>query len=411
MKYFVMNKPRGCLTVRTDPDGNPTVYGHVPPHFPRLPHVGRLDFNSEGLLLFTDDGQLARALLEEDCEKVYEVKLRHVFQDDEPRIRRMEEPLVLEDGRETKPARVRVLKHRSTSTWVEVAIREGRHRQVRRLSARSDFVVRKLRRVRFGPLELGDLRIRWCRPLCEEEVAACYEAVLPGAERPPFEPIDDSPEAYARASSPNAPPCTAHGEPLEAIVFDLGRVLVDVDYQRGLFPLLHSAAQTSHAASEVYRQPIFKQLNRGDIGPEEFYRQLDAIHELGMDFDDFARAWCDVFHPMEEMERLVATLAQRFPLALLSDTDPLHWTHLRTRLDCVEHFRAIVLSYETGVMKPAQAAFEAATEALGVPAERCLFIDDRADNVRGARRAGMDAVRFRGLAALRRELAVRRLEV
>src|SRR5690554_6011714 len=92
MPAFIMNKPPGCITARVDFEDRPTVYDHVPKHFAPLPHVGRLDFNTEGLLLFTDDGKLAQALLNKDyagptsmegnapdsspIEKVYHVKVK-----------------------------------------------------------------------------------------------------------------------------------------------------------------------------------------------------------------------------------------------------------------------------------------------------------------------------------------------
>ena len=95
MKYFMLHKPRGCFCARLRAGRLPTVYDHVPAHFPRLPHVGRLDVNTEGLLLFTDDGQLAQALLNHEfatnvagrplapVEKVYHVKIRGLLREGE----------------------------------------------------------------------------------------------------------------------------------------------------------------------------------------------------------------------------------------------------------------------------------------------------------------------------------------
>ncbi len=178
--YFVLNKPPGCITGRSDPGARPTVYEHVPPHFPAVPHVGRLDYNTEGLLLFTDDGALARALLDPadgpHVEKVYEAKVRPQMARDDPRIAAIEAPYLYEDGVTTRPARARHLWDRARSSWVEVVIVEGRHHQVRNLLARSGLQVVKLRRTRFGPLGLGDLKLRWCRALDADEIAALYAA-------------------------------------------------------------------------------------------------------------------------------------------------------------------------------------------------------------------------------------------
>lgn len=191
--YFVLNKPPGCITGRRDPAGRPTVYAHVPPQFPDLPHVGRLDFNTEGLLLFTDDGRLARALLDPTfrgggrVRKVYHAKVRPRMTPDDPRVARLTEPLAYPSGALTQPAEARFLEPRARSCWIEVVLCEGRHRQVRRLCEREGLQIVKLRRVAFGPLLLGDLRLRWCRPLTAEEIAACYALALPG-EEPPGEP-------------------------------------------------------------------------------------------------------------------------------------------------------------------------------------------------------------------------------
>ena len=217
MQYFMLNKPPGCICARRDFAGRPTVYDHVPPHFPALPHVGRLDYNSEGLLLFTDDGRLAQAMINAayagsadaaavpPVEKVYHVKVRGLFADDDPQVARLAEPLQLADGVVTLAAEVRVLAHRSRATWIEVVLCEGRNRQIRRLCARSGLAISKLRRVRFGPLELGGLTLRWCRPLTYEEVKACYTAALPADPLPRFDPFDDSLEAYERARAASMP--------------------------------------------------------------------------------------------------------------------------------------------------------------------------------------------------------------
>lgn len=209
MRAFMLHKPKGCITARVDFEDRPVVYDHVPPCFPALPHVGRLDYNTEGLLLFTDDGRLAQALTnpgysgaaEEAApiEKVYLAKVRGVLEPDDHRIALLEVPLRFNSGPVTLPARVRLLEHRSRATWLEVVLRDGRNRQIRRLCERSGLQVVKLRRVAIGPLQLGDLRPRWCRPLTEAEVVALYAASLPDDPIPPYEPIDDSAEALARA--------------------------------------------------------------------------------------------------------------------------------------------------------------------------------------------------------------------
>ena len=191
MQYFMLNKPPGCISARVDFRDRPTIYDHVPGHFPQLPHVGRLDFNTEGLLLFTDDGRLQQGLLNkkyagnadpEDCkpiEKVYHVKIKDKIEPDDPVFERLEEPLEFKPGRFTEPARAEYVAPRSSCTWISLTICEGRNRQIRKLCKREGLQIRKLRRVRLGPLELGDLKLRWCRMLEEDEIRALYEVALP----------------------------------------------------------------------------------------------------------------------------------------------------------------------------------------------------------------------------------------
>ena len=191
MQYFMLNKPPGCITARKDFRDRPTVYDHVPASFPDLPHVGRLDFNTEGLLLFTDDGRLQQALLNkkyagnadpeemEPVEKVYHVKLKAILKEDDPVLARLEEPLEYKPGLFTAAAKVSYVAPRSSCTWISMTITEGKYRQVRRICKREGLQIRKLRRVRFGPLELGELKMRWCRMLSEEEIGSLYEIALP----------------------------------------------------------------------------------------------------------------------------------------------------------------------------------------------------------------------------------------
>ena len=190
-QYFILNKPHGCITARRDFEDRSIVYDHVPQHFPDLPHVGRLDYNTQGLLLFTDDGRLAQALLNkkyagnadpeqvDPIEKVYHVKVKTKLEPDDPVLERLKEPLEFKPGRFTAPAKTGWVAERSSCTWISIAITEGRHRQVRKLCDREGLQIRKLRRVKLGPLTLGDLKMRWCRFLTDDEIQSLYDVALP----------------------------------------------------------------------------------------------------------------------------------------------------------------------------------------------------------------------------------------
>lgn len=216
---FILNKPPGCISARRDFAGRPTLYDHVPPHYPALPHVGRLDWASEGLMLFTDHGVLAARLLDPHkdtpTQKRYHVKIRDVMPPDAPHWARLERPLHFRSGPVTRPAEVRFLEHRTRATWIEVILRDGKNRQIRRLCEREGLQVLKLRRVAFGPLELGDLPLRWCRPLTDAEWRALHDEAMPGQPVEPLMPFDASREAYLRAKTERQPQVGT--EPVDAV--------------------------------------------------------------------------------------------------------------------------------------------------------------------------------------------------
>lgn len=178
--WIALHKPRGYVTARHDPRGRPTVYDLLPPGMRTLFHVGRLDYDSEGLLLLTNEGDVAHRLLHPrfGAERVYDVVVEGEVGDDALAALRSGVPL--EDG----PARVHAARRlRAPSpgaSAVRVTMREGRKREVRRLFEAVGFPVRRLVRRRYGPVSLGRLRPGEWRRLTPAERAA-----LPGAEGAP----------------------------------------------------------------------------------------------------------------------------------------------------------------------------------------------------------------------------------
>lgn len=176
--YYLFHKPVGLLTSLGDPRGRP----HLGEYLERVGirervfPVGRLDFNSSGLLLLTDDGELGARLTHprHRIPKVYHVKISG--RPTERELQRLRRGIVLEDGR-TAPARVRLLELLSRKAWVEVEIYEGRYREVRRMFEALGYFVERLIRVRLGPLRLGSLPAGRLRPLSSKEIIALKRAV------------------------------------------------------------------------------------------------------------------------------------------------------------------------------------------------------------------------------------------
>jgi 23S rRNA pseudouridine2605 synthase len=168
--YLVMNKPVGVLTSVGDERGRETVTDRLPEQAPRVFPVGRLDLDSRGLVLLTDDGELAGRLMHPryHVEKEYRVVI--AGRPDEAAFRRLSEGMVVR-GERFQPAEARVLESTPGETRIAMVLREGRKREVRRLWQALGHRVLDLQRVRIDGLELGDLDEGGVRPLRAEEVA------------------------------------------------------------------------------------------------------------------------------------------------------------------------------------------------------------------------------------------------
>jgi 23S rRNA pseudouridine2605 synthase len=170
-----LHKPRGVVSTLSDPEGRPTVSELVADAAERVYPIGRLDLQSSGLLLLTNDGQLAAGLQHprHGVSRVYHVKVQGTPSPDT--LLRLRRGVRLGDGR-AAARRARVLETRATKTWLELELGEGRWREVRRLCDAIGHPVDKLTRVRFGPIALGTLPVGAWRTLGPRELTALYEA-------------------------------------------------------------------------------------------------------------------------------------------------------------------------------------------------------------------------------------------
>ncbi|MEZ4244870.1 MAG: pseudouridine synthase [Nitrospira sp.] len=174
--YLMLNKPKNVMSTLDDPGGRTTVKDFLHGVSVRVFPVGRLDFDSEGLMLLTNHGDLAQALLHPryHVPKTYLIKVKGILTDEE--IARLERGVRLEDGM-TGPAFVKKVKKAEQNSWLELTIREGRKHQVKRMLEAIGHVVIKLIRVRMGPLSLGNLDHGEFRFLTDREANALRELV------------------------------------------------------------------------------------------------------------------------------------------------------------------------------------------------------------------------------------------
>jgi pseudouridine synthase len=176
LTYIALNKPCGHVVTMSDPQGRPIATDLIPDAAPGIVPVGRLDAATDGLLLLTNDGELAYRVTHPSFEldKVYDVVALGVLA---PAERAALETGVELDGRKTAPARVEILSTEHHLTRARITIHEGRKRQVRRMFEAVGHPVKALTRVRVGPVELGNLRPGAWRRLTEGEVGALRTAL------------------------------------------------------------------------------------------------------------------------------------------------------------------------------------------------------------------------------------------
>ena len=183
--YLLLNKPRGYLSSLSDPDKRPLVTDLIPSSLGRLHPVGRLDFNTEGLILLTNDGELTNHVTSarNRIPKVYKVKVKGV--PNENAIQRLRRGIRLDDDKRAAPAEIGRLEETKTNAWFTVTLYEGRNQQVRRMFDAIGHSVLKLSRVRIGPIVDLKLKSGHWRFLSPLEVKKLYRTPPSARESKP----------------------------------------------------------------------------------------------------------------------------------------------------------------------------------------------------------------------------------
>ena len=200
---------------------------------------------------------------------------------------------------------------------------------------------------------------------------------------------------------------------IEALLFDLGKVLIDFNFESGVQALHASCSISRNRFEEVlWDETWICRYERGEISTGEFHSYLRESAALTMDLPDFCRVWSSVFLPgLLVSENLLASLKKRYPLILVSNTNEAHFEFIRSKYGVTEYFNHHVLSYEVGSMKPDRKIYERAIHVSGYRPEALFFTDDREENVRAARQLGIHAHQFRTESALIDALQVAGVEL
>ena len=191
------------------------------------------------------------------------------------------------------------------------------------------------------------------------------------------------------------PPLLSPGA-ADALLFDLGRVVLDIDFSKVVACWAgHAGCEPAHLAGRFsWRDEFYQQHEKGEISDAEFFAALRAL--LGVELSDaqFLQGWNEIFAgEMPGIAPLLQRAAQRLPLYAFSNTNAAHVEHFsETYAGVLGHFREIFLSSAIGLRKPDAAAYDHVVKAIGVPASRIVFFDDLAENIDGARACGLTAV-------------------
>ena len=167
--YLLLNKPKGVLSSISDPEGRKLVSDLVPPKFGRVFPVGRLDYNTEGLIILTNDGKFSNRIAStRTISKVYDVKVKGL--PGENAINKLRRGVRLEDGFKTAPAEIEALQTTGKNAWFKITLFEGHNQQIRKMFDSIGFSVVKLRRTKIGHLDDTFLRVGEFRELSPQEV-------------------------------------------------------------------------------------------------------------------------------------------------------------------------------------------------------------------------------------------------
>lgn len=191
----------------------------------------------------------------------------------------------------------------------------------------------------------------------------------------------------------------------KTIIFDLGGVLVHLDWDKVCAPLARLSSLSYDAVrKEVQNGPIVESSMLGHLDPPEFHVSLCAKLDVDIAFDRFIDLWNGLLSANDDMTPLVQELGSGHRLVLASNTDATHFKYSREHFDVLRSFDHYFLSYEMGLIKPDTAYFHRVLEGLHTTAGDCVFIDDRPENVRSAQEMGINALVFESADGLKADL-------
>ncbi len=184
----------------------------------------------------------------------------------------------------------------------------------------------------------------------------------------------------------------------DALIFDLGKVIIDFDSRRALQRLEGRTPLTiEQLIARLKKTDALARFESGLMTPQEFYVALKKLLHFDLDFQSFSDIWSDIFLDSLLLDApFFESLKPRYQLILMSNTNPMHMAYLRRRFPLLQLFDHHILSFEVGAMKPHEEIYRAAMQKAGPAAKRLFYVDDVAEYVQVAQGLGWDAVQFEG---------------
>ena len=192
---------------------------------------------------------------------------------------------------------------------------------------------------------------------------------------------------------------------IKAIIFDMGNVLLNYDALKAARRFSKvCGAPFSKIWAHFFISPTEKAYTRGEISSYEFYRHAKKALHLPIPYKTFCRTWNDIFWENRGMESLLVRLKRRYPLYLISNTNKMHFDHIRKKFKILKHFTKTFPSHEVGCRKPEPKIYRKVIRSIKLRADQTVFIDDMPKFVEGAKKVGMHAICFKNKEQMIRSL-------
>lgn len=192
---------------------------------------------------------------------------------------------------------------------------------------------------------------------------------------------------------------------IKTVIFDMGNVLLHYDATRACRAFAKACgASFLKIWMHVLTSPVEKAYTRGEISTRQFYKHCQSIFKTPVSLENFKKYWNEIFWENPGMEKILKRLKQRYPLFVISNTNDMHFEYICAQFPILRHFDRLFPSHKVGARKPDALIYQRVLKAIKFKPEETVFVDDVPKFVRGARKVGMHAVRFRSNEQLVRDL-------